>query len=352
VYLLRKGAILPNRRCPLPIATGRVHSAQSQCSASVWLYMDCTSPTTYRFRADQGFHSHQYYFPTSIWPEPIRTPLKAAIKAKNRGDVDQAKVYYRQAIDAALSIPSTSLAPEALLKVSGIYISLSSMLENASQSVKAYDALRDASHLFNTESLAPDANSRTAGTWANGMKLSEGEHIRAIGLYQKLGQLALQISTSSTIQPYPTTSQPDSPQTWSAAAEHYLSSALTAMLRRGLVVQPASPERQIIVGRDIDLPGSTFKDEVGRVDKRGLGMTMESLSEVYARKGQYALAGQLLLQAVSTLLPPQAKESPPIADQCQGRFRVPPFSIANRADDEHFQLPLYAFSSSGPMYLI
>jgi hypothetical protein len=69
------------------------------------------------------------------------------------------------------------------------------------------------------------------------------------------------------------------------------------------------------------LPESTDESgEGGRVDKRGLGMTMEHLAEIYARKGQYDVAGQLLLQAVSTLLPPQSQQAPPVRDRCQGEW--------------------------------
>jgi hypothetical protein len=62
------------------------------------------------------------------------------------------------------------------------------------------------------------------------------------------------------------------------------------------------------------------------VDKRGLGMTMEALAEVYTRKGRSDLAGQLLLQAVSTLLPPQSEQPPSLLDQCQGGSCLFPFT--------------------------
>ncbi len=256
--------------------------------------------------------------PTSIWPEPVRTPLKAAIKAKNRGDIEQSQLYYRQAIDAALRLTNTSFAPDPLLKVSGIYIALSGLLESSNQPVKAYEALRESLELFGPDPLDANPDIRISGRWAGGSKLAESDHIRAIGLYQKLGRLALQIATSSTVRPYPATSQPDGPKTWDESAEQYLSGALTAMLRLGLSNRPASSPQQVVVGRDIDLPESPLDDESGRVDKRGLGVTMESLAEVYARKGQYDLAGQLLLQAMSILLPPQATETPSVSDRCQG----------------------------------
>ena len=236
-----------------------------------------------------------------------------------RGDIKESEIYHLRAIQAALSMPSSALSPDPLLKVTGIYISLSSALEASGQTGKAFEALRKALELFGSDPFAVNPTLRTGTLWTGGANLSEAEHIRAIGLSQKLGQLALQISTSSIVQPYPARTHPDGPTSWSQAAETYLSSALTAMLRLGLAARPASSTGPVVVGRDVDLPDSFFGDEAGRVDKRGLGMTLASLSEVYARKGQLDLAGQLLLQAISTLLPPNPDEVPPIADQCQGR---------------------------------
>ena len=241
-----------------------------------------------------------------------------AIKAKNRGDFEQSEIHYRKAVHTALSMPSHALDPDPLLKLSGISVALSALLESSNQPSEAYEALRDALDLFGPDPLAADAVARSSGSWAGGSRLSEADHIRAIGLSQKLGQLALQNATASIIRSYPAPARSEAPKTWDKAAEYHLSAALTAMLRLGLATRPTGSKGAVVVGRDVDLSDSSSMDEGGRVDRRGLGMTMESLAEVYARKGQYDLAGQLLLQAVSTLLPPQAIETPPVADRCQG----------------------------------
>lgn len=238
-----------------------------------------------------------------------------------------------RALEAALSVPPSTLDPDPLLKLSGIYISLSAMLESIGQPITAFESLRSALEHFGREPLSSDPSKRLVeagiGTgsgsgWYTG-HLSQEDHLRAIGLHQKLGQLALQMSSMSVPPPFPLTSERGTaPQRWDDAAEYYLSAALTAMLRLGLTRPEAGGPA--IVGRDSDLPdpivlsegGEGEVDAGGRVDKRGLGMTMESLAEVYARKGQYDIAGQLLLQAVSTLLPPQSKEVPPLRDRCQG----------------------------------
>lgn len=221
-----------------------------------------------------------------------------------------------RAIEAALSAPSSVLDPDPLLKLSGVYISLATMLESQGQVVRAYSDLRDALNLFGSSPLKPGA---VSGEWAGGAKLSEQDHLRAIGLHQKLGQMAVQIGSMRVPSPYPTVPDRTSPQTWDAAAEHYLSDALTAMLRLGLSNRPsAAASTPVVAGKDIQLPEGTVDDAGGRVDKRGLGMTMESLAEVYARKGRYDLAGQLLIQAVSILLPPKSDAALSPSDICQG----------------------------------
>lgn len=47
----------------------------------------------------------EYYYALSTWPEPIRTPLKQALKAKNRGDVDRAEISFRQYVSSSLLAP-------------------------------------------------------------------------------------------------------------------------------------------------------------------------------------------------------------------------------------------------------
>jgi hypothetical protein len=46
--------------------------------------------------------SLEYYFTLDTWPEPIRTPLKAAIKAKNRGDWERSETYFRKYVVSVL----------------------------------------------------------------------------------------------------------------------------------------------------------------------------------------------------------------------------------------------------------
>lgn len=222
-----------------------------------------------------------------------------------------------RAIEAALALPATTLEPDPLLKLSGLYITMSSMFETTYQPIKAFSSLREALPHFGEEALAKDTKYRISSPWTGSRPLSEEEHKRVIGITQKLGQMALQLSSTRVPPPFPVL-EGKGPKDWELAAEEYLSSALTAMLRLGL--KPSKSGGAAVAGRDVDLPeGAEGEDETaGRVDKRGLGMTMEALAEVYARRGQHDLAGNLLLQAVSTLLPPQSKEPPAMRDRCQG----------------------------------
>jgi tetratricopeptide (TPR) repeat protein len=237
-----------------------------------------------------------------------------------------------------LTLQPSQLQPGPLLKVSGIYISLASMLEGEGRVVDAYKELLTALSLYGKNPTDLDPGAAVPG-WARGEALSPLDRLRVIGLEQKLGQLALDISSRRSLPPYPLVPDPNGPTGWEEAAERHLSAAIKAMLKLGLAHRgggasggtgaadgtSSSKEShgQVVVGRDLALPDSTDESgDTGRVDKRGLGMTMEHLAEIYARKGQYDVAGQLLLQAVSTLLPPQSQQAPPVRDRCQGEWAV------------------------------
>ncbi|WVQ73742.1 hypothetical protein IAR50_003322 [Cryptococcus sp. DSM 104548] len=285
----------------------------------------------------------EFYSTLTRWPQPVRKPLRAALKAKMRGDYGKAEQYFREALEAALELGPAALEPDPLLKISGIYAELAAVLELRLQRISAFVELRTALEHFGPDPLrlpssraeAPSPAGGPGGEWISPTyALTEKDHIRAIGLYQKLGQLALEAASSpkaptyeSTIIEGITVSPHQVFKDWDDAAEYYLSSALNTMLKIGLrpPSSPASaptPENPVILGRDIQLPSAAPSEnpedpeQGGQVDKRGLCMTMESLSEVHARKREYNTAGQLLLQAVSVLMPP-GEEEPPLRDRCQ-----------------------------------
>ncbi|WWC68798.1 uncharacterized protein I206_102733 [Kwoniella pini CBS 10737] len=285
----------------------------------------------------------EFYSTLKTWPKAVRIPLRAALKAKLRQDYRKSEQYFREALEVALTLGPESLEPEPLQKITGIYVELANVLELMGQRVTAFEELRNALEMFGTNPLEGPGNtieSVDPNIWiGSSYKLNEKDHLRVIGLYQKLGQLSLDISNSRKAPAYKipalssklTLPAGGEVGNWNEASEYYLSNALTAMLRLGLnkpstefsnSSKRGSSQEQVILGRDVDLPSGEVSEDMernqgGSVDKRGLGITMESLSEVYAKKGQHDLSAQLLLQAVSLLLPPGSATTPPVGDRCQ-----------------------------------
>lgn len=284
-----------------------------------------------------------------IWPQSVRDPLKKALKARNKGDYESSNQYFNEALQACYALYPGDLDPDPLLKVSGIYITQSAMLEEAGYPLRAYVQLYKALRLFGPRPLA--AVPPPTGGWAGNHALSPAEIHRAIGLSQKLGSLAAGFGAMQNPPAYPTQATkevdasigiPDSdssadtarkPEDWNMAAEHFLSGALASMLRIGLGEAAAydgdrgeaiekkgqfSGKRgPVVAGRDVVLPDDNSDDVNygGKVNKRGLAITMETLAEVYARDSRYDLAGQLLLQTLSILIPPDGQHSS--SDLCQ-----------------------------------
>ncbi len=294
--------------------------------------------------------SLEWYSSFRVWPAVIREPLKKAIKARNHGETDKAEKYFLEAIAAAHALEPSALEPEPLQKMSGLYVTFAAMLEGY-HPIRAFVALRDALALFG-DGLTPGATSPYTGE-----VMSERDLTRAIGLAQKMGQIAARLGSTPSPPPFPTqnTTQlmeiegekegpaaellkstetltgAEAAKAWDEAAEKHLSAAIGAMLKMGLAHrQPAEgpagsavpgsgSNEPVIVGRDVRLPHDNEEGDAGRVNRRGLGMTMESLAEVYGRRGRPDLAGQLVLQAITTLLPPQAEPGAVLpADRCQG----------------------------------
>lgn len=326
--------------------------------------------------------SLEWYSSFRVWPESIRTPLKKAIKARNHGDTDKAEKYFFEALAAAHALPPADLEPQPLQKLTGLYITLAAMLEPI-QPIRAFAALRDAYALFGADALTPGAVSPYTGA-----PMSQEDLTRAIGLAQKMGQLAARLGAMTSPPPFPAAGVSvreriemanvgaegevvspaaqllkdskmaggegakggkEARMAWDTAAEEYLGAAIGAMLKLGLqhrqaaAATAAGPQAgaeggaapagaavpgsgtsdPVIVGRDVRLPHDNVPgeegDTSGRVNRRGLGMTMEALAEVYGRRGRPDLAGQLVLQAITTVLPPQAEPGSILpADQCQG----------------------------------
>lgn len=233
-------------------------------------------------------------------------------------------ITYDRAIAAALALPPSAFGPDPLLWLSGLYITYAVFLEENRHMSAAYILLRESLTHFGPEALSPESSKRQSGAWANNQTLTPSDHIRAIGLTQKLGHLALAVATGSKALVYPTNSA-TGPKTWLDAAETHLGDALTAMLKLGLNAPPVvdGKAQAVVAGRDVDLPVVSHSSEDenvlkgGSVDKMGLGITMEALASIYTEKREYGIAGGLLQQAISTLVPVKKDAEFPIPDQCQ-----------------------------------
>lgn len=290
----------------------------------------------------------EWWYALQIWPQSVRDPLKKALKARNKGDYETSNQYFNEALQACYALYPGDLDPDPLLKVSGIYITQAAMLEEAGYPLRAYVQLYKALRLFGPRPLA--AVPPPTGGWAGNHALSPAEIHRAIGLSQKLGSLAAGFGAMKNPPAYPSqaTKEVDEavgapedsskeadtarkPEDWNKAAEHFLSGALASMLRIGLgenavydgdrgeaIEQKGgfTVKRPAVAGRDVKLPHDDEDVQYGgKVNKASLAVTMETLSEVYARDKRYDLAGQLLLQTLSILIPPDGQHSS--FDLCQ-----------------------------------
>jgi len=216
------------------------------------------------------------------------------------------------------SLPSSAFSPDPLHKLTGLHITLASFYTSTNQNLKAYLQLRKAFEEMGNDSLSSTPSQRISGKWAGSRTLTHDEHLRAIALAQGLGAAAASVVTGRNRMQYPIPTS--GPKSWDEAARFYLENALSALLRLGLQDRSPDTKGPVVVGRDVEIPESreSVESEVGgKIDKKGMGVTMELLSEVYARQGRPDLAGQLLIQAVSTLLPAKSTIPPPLRDRCQ-----------------------------------
>lgn len=211
------------------------------------------------------------------------------------------------------------------------------MQEANGQEVKAFNTLSEAYGLFGETPLS--ATPGTVEGWYTG-SLGVQDVTRAIGLAQKLGTLAAKFGGMTAPPPCKGT---DSAKEWDLEAEKYLSGAVTAMLRMGLKPKEESgkegserPAQPVVIGRDVQLPHEG--DELARVNTKGLGMTMEALAEVYGRRGRPDLAGHLLLQAISAIMPPTVEEGQvPAGERCHGKFEWEWVCERSEYDHDHEQ---------------
>ncbi|SAM77547.1 uncharacterized protein UBRO_01815 [Ustilago bromivora] len=141
---------------------------------------------------------YEYYTSFSAWPVSIRDDLRAALKARNRGDTRRAESYFRKALSTARSIKGELNEPtptpkgqpegqrgEAMLKISGIAIALAALLENEGRVGEAYEVLEDVWEEVMEQGKYSSVVQNEKGEYKRG----DRDRMRGVQLAQKLGLL-------------------------------------------------------------------------------------------------------------------------------------------------------------------
>lgn len=144
-----------------------------------------------------GYGLYEYYTSFSAWPVVIRDDLRAALKARNRGDARRAESYFRKALATARSIKAELNEPtptrqgsakgeagEAMLKISGIAIALAALLEGEGMVEESYVVLEDV-----WEEVMERGKYASVSEQKGEVKRSDRDRMRAVQIAQKLGML-------------------------------------------------------------------------------------------------------------------------------------------------------------------
>ncbi|KAH9039188.1 hypothetical protein EDB84DRAFT_1477997 [Lactarius hengduanensis] len=224
---------------------------------------------------------YEFYSSFAIWPEEVRSDLRAGVKAKQQGNFALSRRLLTQAYETALSLPSEKFSPSPFLKLSGIAITLSEVLEEDGQPKKAYETYVNA-----LEHLKQH--------WA---VLTGEERLRAISMGQKLGEIA------------------DTYQLGDEEEERWLTWTVEEVLK--LAKDNGSPrlggksEDSHLVLSDLELPKWVRVTDIGA--------PLEALGAFYARTGKLTLAVPLYLHTISLLVPPVASPRKATKEElCQG----------------------------------
>lgn len=177
------------------------------------------------------------------------------------------------------------------------------MLESNGQHRKAFTVLVDA--LKTMDSHDPETIGLSGDLDIDGKKSTDSEksgpvyqftpsdRTRSLALTQKLGSSALYISSISN-------SQSKGYQEYDLLSEKYLTRALMGIIAlTNPNAGPGNKDGTKLVGRDFGFPSSEDDEgkggvmdvegivRAGSVSKKGLGMIMESLGDLYARRGDH-----------------------------------------------------------------
>jgi hypothetical protein len=190
--------------------------------------------------------------------------------------------FSSRTLEIAHTLPISAFEPEPLLKLTGLSISLAALLESNGQATQSFKVLSDALEFLDRH-RAQAGTSMSMSTSTS--QWTDKDRIRVIGLAQKLGSLALQLSTRTGDE-------------YDVLAETYLVRALEDIIKFANVSSPDADSEVKVVGRDfkfaddsdeaIDKRGDEPMGSIGgKVTRKGMGKTMEALADLYAKRGQY-----------------------------------------------------------------
>ncbi|GAA5928947.1 uncharacterized protein JCM15063_004015 [Sporobolomyces koalae] len=272
---------------------------------------------------------YQFYSTFTVYPDsdthPIRSKLRAAIRAESSAEYERASAFFQQAYDLALDLhkqgqlASSTDREASLLKLSGIAVRWGGMWEQVGQLSKAievYDlAFQPIAHALEESKAALTSGSAAVE-----------EVKRGAGIAMKLGDLwtILGITTLGLAQE----AESEAERYYAWSVEELMRLSLTpeqklkvkeSMDRQnaGTSAEQAPPSATASPAKEED-KGVDLPDWVAEVE---LVAAFERLGDLYSRQGRIELAQPLLLQAISTLYPPPKKDAareppPPIARRC------------------------------------
>ncbi|GAA5825636.1 hypothetical protein JCM11251_000317 [Rhodosporidiobolus azoricus] len=260
-----------------------------------------------------------FYQSFTAYPEtathPIRSKLRAALRAQNSNEFERSSNFFQQAYMLAQDLFSTgNLAPsreEALRRLTGIAVRWGGMWEAAGEparAIEAYDTgFQPVAALvegFKKEGWAPAAPS---------------EIKRGAGIAMKLGDLWVGIGGPAGGE-----AEKEAERYYTWTVEELMRLTLTEKQKELVSGQMQAQEK----GEQLPLPekkeGDDLEDDLklpGWVGEVELVAAFERLGELYSRQGKIDFAQPLLQQAIALLLPPPPKTGPrptppPIPQRC------------------------------------
>jgi len=235
---------------------------------------------------------YDFYNALALWPDEIRSDLRAGLKARNQDNLGLSERYLRRAYQTALALPASTFAPSPFLKLSGIAITLASVLEADGRPKEARDVYVQAL------ALSTNSNSTAGNPWQEEGALTPEEVLRQVSLTYKLGEMAERYNFGE-----------EEEEKWlTRSVERLLEVIKEPTFISGL--NGGAEGKEGVILADLDLPKW--------VTKTNLGAPLEALGAFYARQGKVEYAMPLYVQAIHLLMPNSSPtQSLPVDDKCR-----------------------------------